>query len=131
MSARALLDTHALLRFITDDARLGARARAVIESPGARVWVSVASTWEIATKHSIGKLPLAAPFDETFPAQLNANAFEVLGVDLAHLSRLVALPFHHRDPFDRLIVAQAQAEGLPVLTRDRHIAQYDLEVVWS
>lgn len=128
---RVLLDTHALLWFITDDDRLGGRARSLIEDPEADVAVSVASLWEVAIKHSIGKLPLARPFAETFPAQLDANAFRTLPIEPAHLARLVDLPFHHRDPFDRLILAQALAETVPVLTRDRAFEAYPVDVIWD
>lgn len=112
---RVLLDTHALLWFITDDARLGRAAKAAIEAPDAEVLVSVASLWEIAIKHALGKLPLARSFADTFPAQLEENAFGLLPIETAHLARLVDLPPHHRDPFDRLIVAQALVEGVPIL----------------
>lgn len=128
---RVLLDTHALLWFITDDARLGSGARGTIERPGTDALVSVASLWEIAIKHALGKLPLALPFEETFPAQLEANSFETLGIAPAHLVRLVELPHHHRDPFDRLIVAQSLAEGVPVLTRDQAFSRYPVTVVWE
>ena len=128
---RALLDTHALLWFITDDPRLGRRARALIEEPETQVLVSTASLWEVAIKHSMGKLPLARSFSETFPAQLDANAFQTLHVEVNHLARLVGLPFHHRDPLDRLIIAQAMAEGVPVLTCDEAFAAYPVETVWN
>lgn len=128
---RALLDTHALLWFITDDARLGGRARSVIEAPESDVLVSVASLWEIAIKHALGRLPLARPFAETFPAQLDANASARLPIGTDHLARLVGLPFHHRDPFDRLVIAQALVEGVPVLTRDRAFGAYPVDTVWD
>ncbi len=128
---RVLLDTHALLWFITDDPRLGRRAHAVIEEPDTQVLVSIASLWEIAIKHSTGKLPLVRSFAETFPAQLDANAFLTLHAKVDHLARLVGLPFHHRDPFDRLIIAQALTEGVPVLTRDRAFADYPVETIWD
>ena len=128
---RVLLDTHALLWFLAGDERLSARGRQIIGDPTADLLFSVASLWEIAIKHSIGKLPLARPFAETFPAQLNANAVRALPIEPAHLARLVDLPLHHRDPFDRLIIAQALAEGVPVLTRDRAFGAYPVEVVWN
>ncbi len=128
---RVLLDTHALLWFITDDGRLGTRARSVIEEAETDVLVSAASLWEVAIKHALGKLPLARPFADTFPAQLDANVFAVLPIGTAHLARLIDLPFHHRDPFDRLLIAQALVEGLPILTRDAAFAAYPVDVVWD
>ena len=131
MTVRVLLDTHALLWFITDDPQLGRRARATIEEPDMHVLVSTASLWEIAIKHSMGKLPLARSFAETFPAQLDANTFQTLQAEVEHLARLIDLPFHHRDPFDRLIIAQAIVEGLPVLTRDGAFDDYPVETIWD
>lgn len=128
---RVLLDTHALLWFLTDDPRLSRHAHALITDPANEVLVSVGSLWEIAIKASLGKLPLAAPFEELFPAQLEAEWIGVLPVSMAHLSVLTALTFHHRDPFDRLIIAQAKAEGLPVISRDGAFRDYPIEVVWS
>ena len=128
---RVLLDTHTLLWFLTDDARLGRRALALISSDDNEVLVSVASLWEIAIKHALGKLPLDRPFAETFPAQLVTNKIDLLPISTAHLARLVDLPHRHRDPFDRLIVAQALVEGVPLLTRDGALARYGVETVWS
>ncbi|MEM1055733.1 MAG: type II toxin-antitoxin system VapC family toxin [Bacteroidota bacterium] len=128
---RVLLDTHALLWFLADDARLGRRAEALIRDAGTDVLVSTASLWEIAIKHSLGKLPLAQPFAEMFPAQLKANDFEILTIQSEHLVRMVGLPFHHRDPFDRLLIAQALAEDIPLLSRDGSFGVYDVGIVWQ
>ena len=128
---RVLLDTHTLLWFLAGDERLSLRGRQIIGDPTADLLFSVASLWEIAVKHSLGKLPLARPFAETFPAQLDANAFATLPIRTDHLARLVDLPLHHRDPFDRLIIAQALAEGVPVLTRDRAFDAYAVDVIWD
>ena len=93
--------------------------------------VSTASLWEIAIKHSMGKLPLVLLFAETFPAQLEANAFLTLHAEVEHLARLIDLPFHHRDPFDRLIIAQAMVERIPVLTRDGAFDDYPVGTIWD
>lgn len=95
------------------------------------VLVSTATLWEIAIKHSIGKLSLAKPFAEMFPSQLTANAFELLPIRPDHLARLVDLPSHHRYPFDRLLVAQAQAEKIMFLSRDGWVDAYDVETAWE
>ena len=128
---RVLLDTHAYLWFIAGDERLSARGREVIAAPDADLLFSTASLWEIAIKHSIGKLPLAHPFGDLFPAQLDADGLRTLPIHASHLARLVDLPFHHRDPFDRLIIAQALVEGVPILTRDQSFAAYPVETVWD
>ena len=132
MSAeRVLLDTHALLWFLADDARLGQRAHDIIQDSEIGVLVSTATLWEIAIKHSLGKLALARPFEELFPAQLDANAIELLPIQPNHLATLVGLPMHHRDPFDRLLIAQALAERVPIVSRDSAFADYSVSVVWG
>lgn len=128
---RVLLDTHAYLWFIAGDERLSARGREVIASPDADLLFSAASLWEIAVKHSIGKLPLTRPFADLFPAQPVADGLRTLPIQAPHLARLVDLPFHHRDPFDRMIIAQALVEGVPVLTRDPAFEHYPVETVWD
>ena len=128
---RVLLDTHATLWFLAGDERLSARGRQFIGAPETELLFSAASLWEIAVKHSLGRLPLVRPFGELFPGQLDTDGVRLLAVEPAHLARLVGLPFHHRDPFDRLILAQALVEGVPVLSRDRAFAAYGAEVVWD
>src|SRR5215212_5168560 len=114
MPTRALLDTHTFLWFIGGSERLSRRARALIESRSNPMFVSAASLWEIAIKNGIGKLALDRPFAELVPEQLARQQIAVLGLELSHLAEFVGLPMHHRDPFDRMIVAQARVEGLPV-----------------
>lgn len=128
---RVLLDTHAYLWFLAGDERLSLRGRQLIGDPETDLLFSVASLWEVALKHSLGKLPLVRPFGELFPGQLDTDGVGLLPVEPTHLSRLVGLPFHHRDPFDRLILAQALVEGVPVLTRDRAFAAYGVAVLWD
>jgi PIN domain nuclease of toxin-antitoxin system len=98
---KLLLDTHALLWFIGNDPQLGADARRNIKDAAHEKFVSAASLWEIALKLSLAKLKLPRPFSEVFPWQLEVNGFELLPISCAHLNQLAALPFHHRDPFDR------------------------------
>lgn len=120
---RLLLDTNALLWVVAGDRRLGAQARADVESAAGLV-VSVATLWEIAIKVSLGKLG-ALP---TLPTVLERAAVQRLGIEDAHLVRLQELPWEHRDPFDRLLIAQALAEGLTVLTADPAFAGYGVPV---
>ncbi len=116
---RLLLDTNALLWLLAGDPRLGAQARHEVET-AAELVVSAASLWEIAIKVSIGKLA-ALP---ELPAVLAEAGVRRLGIEDEHLRRLESLPWHHRDPFDRLLIAQAQAEALTVLTADPAFGDY-------
>jgi PIN domain nuclease of toxin-antitoxin system len=127
---RLLLDTHALLWFLAGDEKLSGVARALVEDDGNEVLVSAGSLWEIAIKLSLGKLGMSIPFEEAFPAQLDANEIRILPILPAHLQRVVSLPFHHRDPFDRLLAAQAIAESLPLVSRDAVFDTYGLRRLW-
>jgi len=99
-----LLDTHAFLWFIDGSARLSSQARELIEDQRNAKLVSVASLWEMGIKISLGRLELARPFEELIPKQIRINGFGLLPLRISHIARVISLPFHHRDPFDRLIV---------------------------
>lgn len=125
-----LLDTHAFLWFIDGNAKLSRRARELIEDPGNAKLVSVASLWEVGLKMSLGRLDLAQPFEELIPRQMELNGFGLLPVRILHIAKVVSLPFHHRDPFDRMIVAQCAAEGLSVVSLDSVFDKYSLRRLW-
>lgn len=125
-----LLDTHTLLWFLTNDSSLSAQARGAIEDIGNVAHVSAASLWEVAIKCALGKLKLPAPYTDIFPHQLETNGFTVLPIAPAHCAALLALPFHHRDPFDRLLLAQSKAEGLTLVTDDGRFAPYGIPLLW-
>lgn len=125
-----LLDTHAFLWWIGDDPALSRRARAALADPGNTFLLSMASAWEMAIKISLGKLELDANLERFLPEQMSANGFSMLPIDLRHVSRAARLPFHHRDPFDRLIVAQALVEEVPVVTADPAFTAYGVRRVW-
>jgi PIN domain nuclease of toxin-antitoxin system len=127
---RYLLDTHSLLWFLSGDTGLTERARRIIENADHDILVSIASLWEIAIKHSLGKLKLAQPFEEIFPHQLEINTLSLLGVRLPHVVRVSSLPFHHRDPFDRLLIAQSLSEEIPILSGDDAFDDYGVERIW-
>lgn len=127
---KLLLDTHAFLWFIEDNPRLSIEAKALLESD-AELLISTASLWEIAIKTSIGKLTLAQPFDIFIPQQLELNAIIILPIELAHLAVVSTLPFHHRDPFDRLLIAQAMNERLPVVSADAAFDDYAIQRLWQ
>jgi len=122
---KLLLDTHVFLWFIMGSALLSADTRALIEDEKNRKFISVASLWEIAIKSSIGKLSLSAPFDQLIPQQLSLNGFELLPIEVSHLAAVTTLPFHHRDPFDRLLIAQALAENMPIVSSDPAFDTYN------
>jgi PIN domain nuclease of toxin-antitoxin system len=127
---RALLDTHSFLWFIAGDPRLSEHARRIVADQENEVLISTASLWEIAIKVSIGKLGLAHPYEEFIPEQLERQQIAVLGVDLAHLAAVSKLPLYHRDPFDRLIVAQALSESVSVISVDEAFDLYSIQRVW-
>jgi len=127
---RVLLDTHAFLWWITDDERLSAPARAAIAAGGNEVFVSAASSWEVATKSRMGRLPIPEPWDEFISTQLEKNAFKPLAVTMRHTFGLTSLPELHRDPFDRMLVAQALAEEMPLVSGDRVIQAYPVSTIW-
>ncbi|MEJ5251423.1 MAG: type II toxin-antitoxin system VapC family toxin [Chthonomonadetes bacterium] len=126
-----LLDTHTFLWFVAGDERLPVAARKAIETPENRVLLSVASLWEMAIKISLGRLMLAQPFDIFVRTQLEINNIELLDIKVSHLSELLQLPFHHRDPFDRLLVAQARVEKVMVASRDTVLDAYGVQRIWD
>jgi PIN domain nuclease of toxin-antitoxin system len=128
---RFILDTHSFLWFVGGDARLSDHARTLILDPANERLLSVASLWEMAIKASLGRLKLALPFPELVEQQVQGNAMELLPVLPPHLDELKQLPFHHKDPFDRLVIAQAVAEGIPVITRDAAFEPYPVTAIWN
>ena len=125
-----LLDTHTLIWFLTGDKKLSDKARHLIDNPGNRKFLSIASLWEIAIKVSLGKLALNKSFEKLFPEQLHFNRIEILDITVDNLIKLTTLPFHHRDPFDRLIIAQALVEGLPIIGADVIFDAYGINREW-
>ena len=127
---RALLDTHALLWWLFDDPRLSEAARQIIANSENTIFVSSASAWEIATKHRIGKLPEAEEAVTRLPDLLRKARFRVLPISLEDALAAGSLPGPHRDPFDRMLIAQSQAEDMPVVTNDPIFANYGIDIVW-
>jgi len=125
-----LLDTHALLWFIEGDERLGARARSALADATVPALVSLASHWELCLKLQIGKLRLADGWRAVFDRVMAANGVRWLAIERRHIDGIGDLPFYHRDPFDRLLIAQARAEGLTILSGDARFAAYDVPVRW-
>jgi PIN domain nuclease of toxin-antitoxin system len=127
---RLLLDTHAFLWFVAGDRRMTKTGRTEIESAQNLKIVSVASLWEIAIKASLGKLALKEPFETLIPQQMEVNGFELLHIQIGHLARMTSLPFHHRDPFDRLIASQCLADELSLVSCDPAFDPYGVSRIW-
>jgi PIN domain nuclease of toxin-antitoxin system len=127
---RLLLDTHSFLWFVLNDPQLSAAARGLISDPGNDVLVSPASYWEIAIKMSLRKYTLNAPYEVFMQRGIEGNEFEVLHIKPKHTAALINLPYHHRDPFDRLLVAQALVETLPVVSCDPVLDAYPVTRLW-
>jgi PIN domain nuclease of toxin-antitoxin system len=125
-----LLDTHALLWFIGGDDSLTPAARQAIEDATNNRHVSIVSIWEIAIKVRTGKMNLTEPFGRLFPYQLEINGFELMPVKVEHTSIITVLPFHHRDPFDRLLIAQAMIENMSIVSGDKAFDDYDINRLW-
>lgn len=128
---RLLLDTHALVWWWTDDPRLPARARAAIADPNSTVYVSAVSAWEITTKHRVGKWPEVERLIAEYASLLRRSRFHALAISMEHAHRAGGLPGPHRDPFDRMLIAQGGLEALPIVTADPVFAAYGAEVIWE
>jgi PIN domain nuclease of toxin-antitoxin system len=124
-----LLDTHVWLWMNGEVERLSGPAREILAAGGQELYLSAASTWEIAIKHAAGKLKLPQAPDRYIPSTLAENAVTPLAIHQAHTWRAAALPPHHRDPFDRMLIAQAQAEGLRLMTADSKLEPYDVPIL--
>lgn len=130
---RVLLDTHTFLWWIDNDARLSASVDAFIRNGTNEVLFSAASSWEIAIKAQLGKLALptnTANLEQFILEQVAKNDFTVLPIQVEHTLAVYRLPLHHRDPFDRILVAQSQVENVPILSDDPLIRQYEAQVIW-
>jgi PIN domain nuclease of toxin-antitoxin system len=123
-----LLDTHSFLWFVFDDPKLSAKV--LIQDPANQALLSPAAYWEIAIKVAAGKLNLHAPYLTFVQGQLAANRIGILPIEPRHAAALIGLPFHHKDPFDRMLIAQAISEGIPVVTADAAFAAYPVAVLW-
>jgi PIN domain nuclease of toxin-antitoxin system len=127
---KLLLDTHTFLWFVNGDPALSIRSRSMIEDTANERWLSIASIWEMAIKASIGKLHFDDPFATFITDQLYLNDIQMCSITIAHTARSMALPFHHRDPFDRLLIAQAFEEQLHIVSIDGVFDAYDVPRLW-
>ena len=127
---KLLLDTHTLLWFALDDKRLSAKAEALTTDPANDVLISPASYWEIAIKISRGKYELDVDFVQFMETLVSENNFEILPIAPAHAAAVAELPFHHRDPFDRMLISQAIVEKIPILSADDAFESYAVARLW-
>lgn len=125
-----LLDTHTFIWFIEGNSRLSARARQLIEDAQNQPFLSIASLWEMAIKVSLGKLTISQPFEKLIPTQLQRNGIEIMDIGFPHTAVIVNLPLYHRDPFDRLLVAQALIEQMPFVSADVQFDSYGIIRLW-
>ncbi len=126
---RYLLDTHTLIWFLNGSNEFSKIARKEIEGDDVTNFISIASLWEIAIKISLGKLEMLTPFKE-ITRQISINGFELLPVTFEDTLTVSTLPFHHRDPFDRIIIAQAITNSLTIISQDKHFSSYSAKVIW-
>ena len=127
---RYLLDTHTFIWFVSELERLPAAVRDIMEAPENEIVFSCASAWEMAIKVRLGHLQLPTEFDVFLPNQLASLGLAILPIELQHVLGVARLPLLHRDPFDRLLVCQAQTENIPIISSDPAISQYGVQVIW-
>ena len=127
---KVLLDTHALLRLISSDDRLSETAQKTFLDPGNILFFSVASLWEICIKMSLGKLSRKSGWLKTIQDEMKVNVIQWLSIEMPHCVELTHLPFHHRDHFDRMLVAQAIVEDMHLLSRDNRLSSYEIKRIW-
>jgi PIN domain nuclease of toxin-antitoxin system len=125
-----LLDTHTFLWYIMDQAQMTGKILSIVNDRQNQIYVSHASLWEIAIKVSIGKLHLPKPFEQFVYDQIIQNNFRTLSIEPRHINVVVQLPLHHRDPFDRLLVAQASTENMQFISRDPIFDDYAVQRLW-
>jgi PIN domain nuclease of toxin-antitoxin system len=127
---KVLLDTHVMYWYIEGDPQLSATAQTLIQDASNQILISPASYWEIAIKISVGKWQLNRPYEEFVDLGLKQYGFQILPILPTHTARLIGLPFHHKDPFDRLLVAQTIVEGIPIISSDTTLDAYGITRLW-
>jgi PIN domain nuclease of toxin-antitoxin system len=127
---RLLVDTHALLWFVTADPQLSIAAHTALADPQNQRVVSIVSLWEIAIKHSLGRLPLILPLADFIAQHVTLSKVRLLPITVAHILKVAGLPHHHRDPFDRLLIAQALVENIPIVSVDDKFDPYGITRIW-
>ncbi|MBM4166866.1 MAG: type II toxin-antitoxin system VapC family toxin [Ignavibacteria bacterium] len=124
-----LLDTHAFIWLVENDKQLSSKAKSIVEETSNANFISIASLWEIAIKVSLRKIKLQHSFEKTI-AMINENGFELLNISTEHTMEASKLKFHHRDPFDRMLIAQAKVEKMTIVGKDEHFDKYKVKRIW-
>ena len=127
---RVLLDTHALLWLITGDKRLSKTSIKIFLNTDNRLYFSIISLWEICIKKSLDKISLKNNWLDIIQEEMKTNSIQWLHVAVSHCAKVIELPFYHRDPFDRMLIAQAMTEDLSILSRDNRFSAYDIKCIW-
>ncbi len=127
---KILLDTHTFLWWVAEDAQLSLKAKEIIANPDNEIYFSVVSAWEIIIKVGTGKLSLSESPETYIPSRIASNQFGILPVQMPHILKINSLPNFHKDPFDRLLIAQSLVEDLSLMTIDNAIAQYPVKTIW-
>ena len=127
---RLLLDTHTFLWFVNGDSKLSLQARTLIEDITNERLLSIASIWEMAIKASTNRLRFASPFDTFIAEQMRQNRIDLLPITIVHTGQVISLPYHHRDPFDRLLIAQGIVEHIPIVSVDTVFDSYPIIRLW-
>jgi PIN domain nuclease of toxin-antitoxin system len=125
-----ILDTHTFLWFVFGSIRMSEKAEALIQDPVNRKFLSLATPWEVGIKVSTGKLTVSQPVDQFFAEEMYANSVQRLPITLAHIARVSTLPFHHRDPFDRILIAQSLTENMALVSADAALDAYSIVRLW-
>lgn len=128
---KVLLDTHTLLWFVEDSPNLPMTTRDLIANETTQRVVSIISLWEIAIKHSLGRLALSLPLEEFIATHIPADKVTLLPVTISHILAFAKLPWHHKDPFDRILVAQASNENIPIISIDKALDAYPVQRIWD
>lgn len=126
-----LLDTHALIWFFSGNSKLSKKVQLLMENEEYTKLISLASVWEMAIKQSKEKLTLTLPLEKYIEDKLILKDYDILPINLKHLTTITYLPFHHNDPFDRLLIAQAMTENIPILSRDITFDSYEFNCLWD
>ncbi|MBW4452514.1 MAG: type II toxin-antitoxin system VapC family toxin [Nostoc indistinguendum CM1-VF10] len=127
---RFLLDTHTFIWYVTDNSRLSNQVVELINNENNEILLSITSLWEIAIKQNLGKLSFNQPFEIFIIQQLNLNDFRLLDIKISHVAVVATLPLHHRDPFDRILIAQSVVENIPLLSVDKIFDAHPIRPVW-
>ncbi|MBN3950084.1 MAG: type II toxin-antitoxin system VapC family toxin [Nostoc sp. NMS7] len=125
-----LLDTHTFIWYVTDNSRVSNQVLELMNDENNEILLSIASLWEIAIKQNLGKLSFNQPFEIFITQQLNLNDFRLLDIKISHVTVVATLALHHRDPFDRILIAQSVVENLPILSADKIFDAYPIRRIW-